>query len=124
MNGTVVPMLELGSGVDFDLTGRENVFLNGAILGYPEQFLKENIPEITIARPAATYLLWLDCRGLRLPGDELPKFMAEEAHLALNDGRGFGKTEGEGYMRMNIACPRSTVEKAMAQLKAAVDKLR
>ena len=48
--------------------------------------------------------------------------MAEEARLALNDGRGFGKTEGEGYMRMNIACPRSTVEKAMAQLKAAVDK--
>ena len=87
-----------------------------------EQFLKENIPEITIARPAATYLLWLDCRGLQLPGGELPKFMAEEARLALNDGRGFGKTEGEGYMRMNIACPRSTVEKAMAQLKAAVDK--
>ena len=63
-----------------------------------------------------------DCRGLQLPGGELPKFMAEEARLALNDGRGFGKTEGEGYMRMNIACPRSTVEKAMAQLKAAVDK--
>ena len=95
--------------------------LEGNIL-YVEQFLKENIPEITIARPAATYLLWLDCRGLQLPGGELPKFMAEEARLALNDGRGFGKTEGEGYMRMNIACPRSTVEKAMAQLKAAVDK--
>ena len=45
VNGTVVPMLELGSGFDFDLTGRENVFLNGAILGYPEQFLKEKYGE-------------------------------------------------------------------------------
>ncbi len=44
--GTVVPMLELGSGFDFDLTGRENVFLNGAILGYSESFLKERYEEI------------------------------------------------------------------------------
>lgn len=46
VNGVVAPMLELGSGFDFDLTGRENVFLNGAILGYPEQFLKEKYEEI------------------------------------------------------------------------------
>lgn len=46
VNGSIVPMLELGSGFDFDLTGRENVFLNGAILGYSEQFLKEKYEEI------------------------------------------------------------------------------
>lgn len=46
VQGTVVPMLELGSGFDFDLTGRENVFLNGAILGYSEKFLKEKYEEI------------------------------------------------------------------------------
>jgi len=46
VNGTVVPMLELGSGFDFDLTGRENVFLNGAVLGYSESFLKEKYDEI------------------------------------------------------------------------------
>ncbi len=44
--GNVVPMLELGSGFDFDLTGRENIFLNGAILGYSEQFLKDKYDEI------------------------------------------------------------------------------
>lgn len=44
--GNVVPMLELGSGFDMDLTGRENIFLNGAILGYDEEFLKEKYPEI------------------------------------------------------------------------------
>ncbi len=46
LSGKVVPMLELGSGFDFDLTGRENVFLNGAILGYSEEFLKEKFDEI------------------------------------------------------------------------------
>lgn len=46
LNGNVVPMLELGSGFDFDLSGRENIFLNGAILGYSEEFLKAQYEEI------------------------------------------------------------------------------
>lgn len=45
-NGNIVPMLELGSGFDFDLSGRENVFLNGAILGYSKEFLMEKFDEI------------------------------------------------------------------------------
>ncbi len=46
VNGSVVPMLELGSGFDMDLNGRENIFLNGAILGYSEEFLKAKYDEI------------------------------------------------------------------------------
>ena len=46
LEGNVVPMLELGSGFDFDLSGRENIFLNGAILGYSESFLKEKYDDI------------------------------------------------------------------------------
>ena len=46
VHGNIVPMLELGSGFDFDLTGRENIYLNGAILGYTEEFLKEKFDEI------------------------------------------------------------------------------
>lgn len=46
LHGNVVPMLELGSGFDFDLSGRENVFLNGAVLGYNEKFLKDKFDEI------------------------------------------------------------------------------
>ena len=71
-------------------------------------------------KPESTYLLWLDCRRLGLKGDELPHFMVEEAGVGMNDGRGFG-VEGEGFMRMNIACPRATVEKALDQIKTAVD---
>lgn len=46
INGNVVPMLELGSGFDMDLNGRENIFLNGAILGYSEEFLRDKYPDI------------------------------------------------------------------------------
>lgn len=46
LQGTLVPMLELGSGFDAELTGRENIFLNGAILGYPKDFLRDKAPEI------------------------------------------------------------------------------
>lgn len=95
-------------------------YLEGNI-DYTWSYLKENIPEIHFRKPESTYLLWLDCRGLGLTGDELQAFMVEEAGLALNDGRGFGP-EGDGYMRMNIACPRATIERALGQLKAAVDR--
>lgn len=46
LRGNIVPMLELGSGFDFELSGRENIYLNGAILGYSENFLKEKYNEI------------------------------------------------------------------------------
>jgi len=88
---------------------------------YVYSFLQTNIPEVRIHKPESTYLLWLDCRKLELSGDALPKFMIQEAGLGFNDGRSFG-ADGEGFMRMNIACPRSTVEKAMSLLKAAVDR--
>lgn len=63
IRGNVVPMLELGSGFDFDLSGRENIFLNGAILGYDEEFLKSKYQEILdfselhgfIEQPLRTY---------------------------------------------------------------------
>lgn len=95
-------------------------YLEGNI-NYVDEFLKEHIPEIHFRKPECTYLLWLNCKDLGLPGDELPRFMVEEAGIAMNDGRGFGE-EGEGYMRMNIACPRATIEKALNQLKQAVDR--
>ncbi len=55
-NGTIVPMLELGSGFDFDLSGRENIFLNGAILGYSRQFLEEKYDEIVDFSGLGTFI--------------------------------------------------------------------
>ena len=85
------------------------------------EFFETHIPLIRPLRPMASYLLWLDCRPMHLSQEELKAFFADEAGLALNDGATFGK-EGVGFMRMNVACPRAVLEKALNQLKAAFDQ--
>ena len=80
----------------------------------------ELIPAIIMIRPQASYLIFLDCRELGLNQEELNRLFVEDAHLALNEGTTFGK-EGEGFMRLNVACPRATLEKALRQLEQAVN---
>lgn len=85
-------------------------------------FCAKNIPQIKPNRPDATYLMWLDCRALSMTNEELRDFFIHKAQLGLNEGYTFGHSLA-GFMRLNAACPRSTLEKAMRQLKAAVDSL-
>lgn len=86
-------------------------------------FCAENIPQIRPNVPDATYLVWLDCRGLEMENEELRRFMIEEAGLGLNEGWSFGRSLS-GYMRLNAACPRSVIEKALKQLKEAVEAVK
>ena len=78
-----------------------------------------NLPEIRPVRPQASFLVWLDCRKLALEQKDLVDLFVNKAGLALNDGAMFGPG-GEGYMRLNIACPRSLLATALSQLKAAL----
>lgn len=87
-------------------------------IDFTEQFLTEQIPAIGMIRPQASYLIFLDCRKLQLTQPELVHLFVEKAHLALNDGAIFGKP-GEGFMRLNVACPRSVLKQALQQLKDA-----
>ena len=87
---------------------------------FVEAYLKERLPQVKAYRPQASFLVWLDCRGLGLTHDELIRLFVDRAHLALNDGAMFGR-EGEGFMRLNIGCPRSTLRKALDQLTEAVN---
>jgi len=86
------------------------------------KYFKEKIPKIEVIKPEGTYLVWLDCRQLGLSAKDLNNFMLNKARVALDDGYWFG-TEGEGFMRMNIACPRSILEKALRRIEGAVDSL-
>lgn len=79
----------------------------------------EEIPRIRAIRPEGTYMIWLDCRGLELDDQGLAHFMYQEAAVALNDGAGFG-TGGSGFMRMNMAMPRSLVAEGLDRIKNAV----
>lgn len=95
-------------------------YIEGNIM-FVEEYLKENIPQIKPLRPQASFLVWLDCRGLRLQHDALVHLFVDEAGLALNDGEMFGKG-GEGFMRMNIASPRAVLREALGRLKDAVER--
>lgn len=92
-----------------------------ANIDFTDDFLKTHIPAIRAIRPQASYLVYLDCRDLGLTQEELVDLFVDKAHLALNDGTTFGK-EGEGFMRLNVACPRSVLAKALEQLREACNR--
>lgn len=94
-----------------------------ANIDYMEEYLKTNMPKMGMIRPQASFLVFLDARGLGLPHDELVEFFIREAKVAMNDGAMFGEG-GSGFMRMNLGCPRATLVKALDQIKSAYDKIQ
>ncbi|MDR3061976.1 MAG: pyridoxal phosphate-dependent aminotransferase [Dysgonamonadaceae bacterium] len=90
----------------------ENIF-------FIENYIRKNISEITVVRPEASFLIWLDCRKLDLSQKELSSLFVDKAGLALNDGEMFG-IEGKGFMRMNVGCSRLILKKALENLRKAV----
>lgn len=91
-------------------------------IDYIERFLAAELPQIGMIRPQASYLVFLDCRKLGLSVKELNALFVDKARLALNDGAMFGR-QGEGFMRLNAASPRSVIVEAMSRLKEAVSSL-
>lgn len=89
---------------------------------YIHEFLQERIPKVTMAVPEATYLGWMDFRELGLYGEELNDFIVKKARLGFNAGVMFGK-QGDGFQRINFACPRSILQEAMERLEQAVDEV-
>ncbi len=93
-------------------------YIEGNIM-FVEKYLGERLPQIKPLRPQASFLVWLDCRALGLGHDALVDLFVNGARLALNDGEMFGKG-GEGFMRMNVATPRSVLAEALDRLVSAV----
>jgi len=94
-------------------------YLTGNIR-YAEEFINNELADISLIKPEATFLLWLDFRKKDIPPEQLNKYMQEKAGLGLSDGLLFGP-DGKGFQRMNIGCPKSILEKAMQQIKLAFD---
>jgi cystathionine beta-lyase len=123
--------IHVGMGNAFGIVASEAAYNNGQQwldqlltyigknIDFAENYIKEHIPQIKMIRPEGTYLIWLDCRKLNLQGDKLSQFFITKAKVGFNDGRWFG-TGGEGFMRMNVACPLSTVQKALENIKNAI----
>lgn len=86
-----------------------------AVMGY----LAENIPAIRAVAPEGTYLLWLDCRELRMSDAQLQAFFVQQCRIGMNPGHIFG-SGGSGFMRLNLASPRAVVMEALARVAAAL----
>ena len=94
-----------------------------ANIDYINAFIRENMPEITVVPTEGTYLVWIDLRKLGLTRDEQYDFIVNKAKLWLDTGDMFGE-DGEGFERLNAACPRSTLEEAMRRLHSAYRELK
>ena len=105
-------------GEEWLLQLKEYLYQN---LSFVREYLRENLPQIKLIEPEGTYLIWLDFGELGLGRKEL-EALIDQAGLWLDAGAIFGKT-GIGFERINIACPRKTLEQAFLQLKKAVDAL-
>lgn len=86
---------------------------------YIQEFVAQKLPEIKIIEPQGTYLLWMDCSGLGLTGEELEELMLHKARVWPDMGTMFGEKTGQ-FIRLALACPRSVVEEVMHRLEKAI----
>lgn len=131
---TVMMSIHLQMGNIFGNVASEAAYRNGRewlqqLMQYVEanidlviDFCGSRIPQIKPVRPEATYMMWLDCRALGMSGEELNRFFVDRAGVGMNEGSRFGQG-GEGFMRMNLACPGSVVQRALEQFETAIKGL-
>ena len=91
---------------------------------FMKDFCGKNLPDFPIARLEATYLVWMDCTRLGLKSEALEEKLIEDVSLWLNAGTMYGTVDGEGYMRWNIACPRSVLEEGLQRFHRFVRKTK
>lgn len=96
-------------------------YLDGNIK-FLENFLLERISKLKVNKTESTYFVWIDCRALNMSEEELKKFMLAKAGVAFDEGFIFG-TGGEGFQRINIACPRATLKEALERIETAINSL-
>ncbi len=89
-------------------------------INYVNQFLTEHQLPIKAVPTEATFLMWLDCRGLGLSHDQVVDFFLHKAKLGLNDGKSFGEA-GEGFMRLNVGTSKEVLQEAMQRLRDAYE---
>lgn len=126
--------LHIGNGNIFGNIASEEAYLHGdnyvdelmdylaVNLDILEKFAAEHLPKIKVIRPESTFLVWLDCREMNMNDEDLNKFFIQNAKVGLNPGVMFGPG-GEGYMRLNIGCPKALLLKGLAQIKEASSQL-
>ena len=86
-----------------------------------QHFCNERLPQFPLIKLEGTYLAWMDCSVLALNAEEIETQLLDEEKLWLNAGTMYGEA-GEGFMRWNLACPRSRVEEGLRRFSCFVEK--
>lgn len=132
---TILDSLHLGNNNPFSIAAFEAAYFGGAawldaLLVYlrdnrdfVNDYLNSQLPNIHLIQPQGTYLLWLDCRDLKMTDAQLEAFFVQQAKVGLNAGRTFG-SGGNGFMRMNIASPRSVIAEALKRIAITYNSLK
>lgn len=127
----VFESLHVGNSNPFSIAAFEAAYREGdewldALMKYLEvtrnfvaDYLQKNIPQIKMTKPEATYLLWLDCRGLGMTDPQLRDFFVKQCKLGMNPGIVFGEV-GSGFMRMNIGTRRANIQAALMAIQDAL----
>ena len=87
------------------------------------QYFASELPQLKIARLEGTYLIWVDIRATGLSSDQLTQRLLNEGKVQVNSGTMYGKKTGEGFIRINIACPRSLLMEGLRRIKQTIEKL-
>ena len=126
VHGNIVPMLELGSGFDHDLTGRENVFLNGAILGYTEEYLKAKYDEIVafIDVPIRNYSSGMLMRlAFSIATVVQPEILIVDEILAVGDAAFQEKSKARMHELMSGGTTVLFVSHSLEQIREMCDRV-
>lgn len=91
-------------------------------IDYMQQYIRRYMPQLNMMRPQASYLVFLDMRGLNMTNKQLSDFFINDVRMAVNMGALFGDG-GSGFVRLNVGCPRATLHEALERIKVAYDKL-
>lgn len=97
------------------------VYLEGN-LDFLLDFMEQNIPQVKVIKPEGTYLVWIDCTSISSDPQALKELMFDKAGVAFSEGSVFGK-QGAGFLRINIACPRSILVEALKKFSAALNAI-
>lgn len=92
-------------------------------LEFLTKYIQENIPKLKVLKPEGTYLVWLDCRELNMSPKELQEFFLKRAKVWFDEGNKFGNA-GNGFERVNIACPRSILEEGLMRIDKAIKNIK
>ena len=87
---------------------------------YLLDFIHANLPQFKVCRLEGTYLAWIDIRATHLTSDDLTQRLLHRAHVFVSSGTLYGQKAGEGYLRLNLACPRKTLKEGMERIEVGV----